>query len=61
MALPFSTGCRELMALTSELAAARQRKPSAEQREAVLPHCVELSDAVALFRARWRRILRPET
>ena len=51
----------QLMALNSEIAAARQRNPSPEQWEAALVHFVELCDAVARFRARWREIMGPET
>lgn len=51
----------QLMALNSDVAAARQRNLSPEQWEAALAYFVEMCDAVARFRARWREIVGPET
>jgi hypothetical protein len=50
----------QLMALNAEIAAARQRNPSPDQWEAALAHLVEVCNAIAHFRARWRELMGPE-
>jgi hypothetical protein len=50
----------QLRAVTAEIAAARQHGLSAEQWRTGLAHLVNVCDALALFRTRWRELVGPD-